>query len=173
MNETPQGSKSLRVPGRKVCAVCAAVLDLQQGKGYAHPISLGPEPDHLAVPVDDTEVLVNPKCDFCFIDSTEWVLPAADFVMPPANVFQLVGSTGDEGVSLYESHGDWGACDPCAQLILGNQWAKVLRRVQAVWPLVHSGNLMDQEGYVSTYRLFRELRKNVAGPLMRIGDDEP
>lgn len=174
MNETT-GRRAIHIPGRMVCAVCGRVLDEHEDseglRGFAHPVDLLATEDHPAVPVEDTEVHVNEKCDFCFADRTEWLLPAAEFVLPPLR-FDLSGDgtlgIEDDSMAL-RSQGDWGACDPCGQLILANAWPKILRRVRDRWPSVHSGNPMDEDMYLSTYHLFNALRQNITGPLTRIG----
>jgi len=168
MNETT-GRRPIHIPGRMACAVCGRVLDEHEGKGFTHTIDLL-DADHPAVPVPDTEVEVNEKCDFCFADDTVWMLPASDFNLPPVRI-QVYASVSleieDESLRLH-SLGNWGACDPCGQLILAEQWPKVLRRVRDRWAYVHSGNPMDEDTYIGMYHLFNTLRRHVTGPLVRI-----
>src|SRR3954449_10941926 len=87
------------------CAVCGHVLDFVTPQGWAHPAWLVPE-DHLAVAVDPSEIAVRGKCDFCFADEPQWVLPVASFETP-------------EG---WGSDGDWATCDRCSTFLDLDDW---------------------------------------------------
>lgn len=150
MNGTTEGRKPLHVPGRKVCAACGRVLDYHEGRGWEHPL----DPtllDHPAIPVDDTEVPVNEKCDFCFSDGTEWILPARAFQVGPN----------------HGSQGDWAACSPCAELVRKDDWNGLMRRVKEMWP-GHLGTGLSPDGELWLRRTYRALRKNRTGALRKI-----
>ncbi|MFD7157923.1 hypothetical protein ACFV9C_25200 [Kribbella sp. NPDC059898] len=119
------------------------------------------------MPVLDTDVAVDVRCDFCFADHTEWVLPASNFEAPVARI-NLFGTVGIESDERHGNAGDWGACTECAELIRANAWPKLIKRVRDCWPHVHSGNLMPEERHTNTYRLYRELRKHITGPLVPV-----
>lgn len=160
------GSRPLHIPGRMVCAVCGRVLEEYENIGYAHA-RVDEVGDHIAVPVADVEIPVNERCDFCFANSTEWLLPAENFQLPVERA-ELFGTVGIEEPQPYMSNGAWGACGPCGDLIAAERWPLLLRRVRDEWPGVHSGNTMPERIYPATYRLYNELRKHITGPLVRL-----
>lgn len=148
MNDTKEG-RGLHVPGRHVCAACGRVLDYHDGKGWAHPVGDQTLQDHPAVPVRDTEVPVKEKCDFCFADTTEWLLPARNFQVGPN----------------HGSEGDWAACSACAELIRKNEWTRLVGRVKDLWPHAEP---MTPDGELWLRRTYRALRDNITGDLRRI-----
>lgn len=125
-----------------------------EGRGWLHGVADPEGYDHPAVPVEDTEVVVRDRCDFCFVDGTEWVIPARSFETP-------VPGSGSEG--------DWAACDDCATCILRNDWNGLLRRVLASWEERH-GQPMDEPVVQALRVMYRQLRKNITGPPRRIGE---
>lgn len=131
------------VPGRMVCAVCGRVLDRYEGQGYAH--SLPEDADHVAVPVPDTQMQPEERCDFCYTDHTEWLIPARNFV-----------------VNGHGSEGDWAACEDCYPFIPRNDWNGLLRHVKFRWQQRHE-QVMPAEMEKGIKALYRGLRKNMSG----------
>lgn len=136
----------------RVCIVCGRVLDFHERDGWIHSLATtDPEEiDHPPIPVlpEEAGEQMRPRCDFCYADFPEWVLPARDFTAIP-------------GVS--ESTGDWAACDLCAREIEKDRWNVLQRRVRASWEARHG--VMPDEVEQAQKRLYRLLRKNVTGSL--------
>jgi hypothetical protein len=112
---------------RQVCAVCGRILNLyvsaEGERSWLHTFADLPE-DHPAVPVGTDEGIVpQPRCDFCSAEDPTWELPSCSFVVPGLTLGPV-----DNG-----SHGDWSACDSCAQLISRNQWTALRRRALTAW----------------------------------------
>ena len=129
------------MPNGLVCAVCARVLNHDSVLGWVHALQDQPE-DHPAVPVERSEIHVRGRCDFCSDENPSWSVPARDF-----DYFNGRGS-----------HGDWAACDTCAQDITRNDWNSVLRRAVALAPVD------DKAVYQAGLKmLYGRLRKNITG----------
>jgi len=145
--------KPSHVPGRHVCQTCRRILSYDEATGqYVHPQE-HLHWDHAPVAVPDLEFLyINEKCDFCFADTSAWVLPAEPFVIAPG----------------HGSDGDWAACEACAELIRADAWYKLLQLVRKRWPEAHSGNRMPPETAQLHHLLWQELRTHVTGQLQRI-----
>lgn len=157
MNETTRHPKTHHVPGRKVCATCLRVLDHHSEKGWTHPEADPTLQDHEVRPVPDIEMIgIAEKCDFCFADETEWILPARDFQVGPN----------------HGSEGDWAACNQCAELIRKNMWTRLIERVKDTWPHQY-GDPISDDGELWLRRTYRKLRLNITGDLRRIGDADP
>lgn len=131
-----------------VCGVCGRVLDHESGVGYIHSVRDRASADHEVEPVRQSEALVVAgRCDFCYRDYPEWVVPAAEFEVLPGHL----------------STGDWAACGGCAALVESNQWSALVRRAQVGWE-ARNGPMPDQV-LSSLPRLYRLLRKNIVGTL--------
>lgn len=139
----------------RVCIVCGRILDYQESVGWIHSLaSLDPaEKDHPPIPVlpEEAGEQTRARCDFCYADYPEYVLPVKSFT----------AITG-----MAESVGDWAACEMCARLIESNQWNALQTRVRTSWEARH-GEFAD-ELEREQKRLYRVLRKNITGPLRRI-----
>lgn len=135
---------------RHACAVCGHVLDYVHGAGWSHGIGDASLWDHPAVPVLATDLpALEERCDFCYADSTSWVIPARSFVSMGAS-----------------SGGNWAACDECCRLVETNQWNALLRRVKTSWTERHGE--MEQAVESGLRALYRQLRKNITGPARRV-----
>lgn len=159
-----------------VCAVCGRVLERVSGEdrdhiGWVHPYTMragriGEGEDHQPVPVLASDLpFPNFKCDFCYADNPQWVLPANDFV----NV-DGVRDLSIPGTPEVASAGDWAACDECAELLKIDMWTQLFRRAKASYERrVLNGASLDPftEGHLR--RQYKELRKNVRGAVYRIG----
>ena len=158
---------------RHVCAVCGRILNAyvspEGDRSWLHTFADLPE-DHPAVPVGTDEgITAQSRCDFCSAESPAWELPARSFVLPGLTLGPV-----DNG-----SHGNWSACDRCAQLIDRNQWTALRRRALAAWsvsaPGTDIGPASEADGAEvdvggvdrQLSQLYRLLRCNVTGPLRR------
>jgi hypothetical protein len=147
---------------RRVCAVCGRVLDRQDNRWF-HGEAIADEPDvkdHPVIAVLDTDVPlehIRAKCDFCFADDPEYVLPARSFENPG-------GITGSDG--------DWAPCAACADLIQKNDWKGLLRRARAGYEARHQ-IVMTGEMVTAVASLYRRLRKNITGPIRPLGSTRP
>lgn len=161
-----------------VCAVCGRVLelvtDLDRGGatvGWVHPFAMrqgliGESEDHEPVPVPRDD-LPHPdtRCDFCYANNPQWLVPANDFVdVEGVRDLSLPGAPGTG------SRGDWGACDECADLIRMNRWEFLVRRVKRAYAALH-GEPMHP--YVERYvrKQYKELRRQITGAPHRIGEE--
>jgi hypothetical protein len=98
----------------QVCAVCSRVLNVyvEPSTGRSVHIHGGIPADHKAIPVDPSELAsVEEHCDFCFAMPVPWMFPAEDFQDPH----------GDW------SHGHFGACQSCYELIMAGDDAGLAR----------------------------------------------
>jgi hypothetical protein len=147
-------------PQRRVCAVCGRVLDRQDNRWF-HGLAFENDPDvqdHPVIAVLDTDVPaghIRAKCDFCFADDPEYVLPAYTFEIPG----QPNGSDGD-----------WAACQGCADCIERNDWNGLTRRSRVSYEIRHDTVLSD-ELVRAMKHMHRTLRKNIRGPLRRVAED--
>lgn len=147
---------------RHICAVCGRVLDYWEGpsgEGWRHsfaardPEELDHEP--VPVPVSQAPEQLRERCDFCYTDQANWIVPTRDF--------SYVTSV---------SVGNWAACDACAELIGRNDWNGLLRRVEEHWNAAR-GVPMDDLTRKILRKLYRELRKNIYGSVKpNEGDEE-
>jgi hypothetical protein len=129
-----------------VCAVCGRVLDHRDDVGFVHTVGdAGADHDPIPVPVDQALVVAG-RCDFCYADYPEWVIPAREFEALPGHM----------------SSGDWAACEACARLIESNQWSALQRRAAQSW-LQRHGEPMAPLVLAGLPRLYRLLRKNITG----------
>jgi len=142
--------------GARVCIICGRVLDFHERDGWIHSIAtLDPEElDHPPIPVlpEEAGEQIRPRCDFCYADFPEWILPARSFTVIPGQS---------------ESVGDWAACDGCARLIERDQWNVLIRRVHASFEARH-GEVSDAL-LIEWKRFYRRLRQNITGSLYRAG----
>ena len=150
---------------RRVCAVCGRILNVyvspEGSRSWLHTYADLPE-DHPAVPVDLGDgIHPRPRCDFCDSEQPTWELPARSFILPGLS----------SGPVEDASHGNWAACDRCAQLIERNQWTALRRRALAAW----SGRADDSTQRAAVDRqlaqLYRQLRRNITGPAHRSPPD--
>lgn len=135
----------------RVCIVCGRVLDYREIDGWIHSLaSLPDEVDHPVIPVlpEEAGEQARPRCDFCYADYPEWILPARDFVAIP-------------GRSV--STGDWAACEMCAREIRKDAWNALVRRVHASYVARHDAD--GPESPEDFKRLYRALRKHITGGL--------
>lgn len=132
--------------GPYVCRVCGRVLDYDSGvQRYLHTTG-DADADHAPEPVRQTEAeVVVGRCDFCYVDHPEWVIPARDFEVVPGHV----------------SNGNWAACDECGVLIERGQWSALTRRARSGWEARHGE--MPANLAASLPRLYRLLRRNITG----------
>lgn len=157
-----------RDESRQVCAVCARVLseltDRVTGqKTWIHPLDmeLGGEEDHPPVPVMPNEITTDARCDFCFQPDPQWVLPVNDFPYDNLTALGLLAS--------YGSAGSWAACDTCADFLNRGLWPNLTRRAMAAFRERHGTGEKDIDDFVDDQlrSMYRQLRKNVAGPVRR------
>lgn len=131
-----------------VCGVCGRVLDHHEGIGYLHTTG-DSFADHDPVPVPQAEaLLVAGRCDFCYVDYPEWVVPASDFEVLPGHM----------------SQGPWAACSVCAGLIEKDQWSALVRRAIAGYEERHGG-FMPEQAQSNLSPMYRRLRKHITGAL--------
>lgn len=137
---------------RRVCMVCGRVLDYWEAKGWVHSFaSQDPgELDHPPIPVSPEEAgeQLRARCDFCYADYPEYRLPVRTF---------------GRGASV--SVGDWAACDGCARCIEKDEWNRLMDRVVTSWESRHGP--MSAAVTADLKRMYRQLRKNITGPLHR------
>lgn len=130
-----------------VCRTCGRVLDYEEGVGYDHSLGEQRLVDHPADPVPQSEAVATVgRCDFCFADFPEWLVPARDFEVMPGHM----------------SDGDWSACAECVRLIESNQWARLLRRARQSWERRHE-EVMPPAMEAGLARMYRLLRKHISG----------
>jgi hypothetical protein len=140
-------------PRSRACAVCGRVLDsvsdaFGREVGWQHTFADLPA-DHQPVPVLPSEVHVRGRCDFCQDDDPGWEVPARDFIVP------------DQPKTA--SSGAWAACDVCAALVRENEWDRLIARVDRSWRDRHPE--MPDAGLKVIPAVYRELRKNITGPV--------
>lgn len=137
---------------RRVCIVCGRVLDYWDGRGWQHSTaSRDPdEIDHPPIPVSPEEAgeQLRARCDFCYADYPEFVVPAKSF-----------------GTGIGESVGGWAACEACAGHIEADAWNRLMERVVASWEARHGP--MEESIRTGLNRLYRTLRKNITGSVRR------
>lgn len=139
----------------KVCKVCRRALELHRESGvlswrHHQQDALA---DHPVRPVDAESIEVKGRCDFCNGPEPTWVLPVRTFT----------AGMDDKGrAHVYE--GDWGTCEPCAQLIDRNAWNRLLTRVQEEWEASH-GVPAPESKKTGWRRLYRMVRENITGPV--------
>jgi hypothetical protein len=139
---------------RRVCAVCGRVLDRKDDRWF-HGLATADDPDvkdHPAIAVLDSDVPlahIRAKCDFCFADDPEYILPARTFEVP--------GGFGG-------SDGDWAPCGACADLIDRNDWNGLLRRAVAGYE-VRNHVVLGETETRALASLYRRLRKNITGSI--------
>jgi hypothetical protein len=137
-----------------ICAICRRTLDLAEepeGSRYQHTFQDSVGEDHDPLPIfPDANWAV--RCDFCNTDAAAYHVPARDFAMP-----NLPG---------HRSSGAWAACRECGTLVDTNQWSKLIRRV--VEKYAESKSPMTIESQAALAALYRELRKNISGPMREI-----
>lgn len=150
---------------RRVCAVCGRILNVyvspEGRRAWLHTYADLPE-DHPAVPVDLGDgIHPRPRCDFCDSEQPTWELPARSFILPGLS----------SGPVEDASHGNWTACDRCAQLIDRNQWNALRRRALAAW--CDRADDPTQQTAVDRQlgQLYRQLRRNITGPAHRSPPD--
>lgn len=143
------------VPARvHVCRTCKRVLDEDSRLGFRHTVQ-DASTDHEADPVPYAEMFdVKGRCDFCNLDHPDFVLPVRDYLVAPGHMNQ----------------GDWAACTPCAALIERDQWSALIRRVVTL-TLEHHPERDSREVEVGVNRVYRLLRKNIAGSLRPLHGD--
>lgn len=116
----------------------------------------GSTDDHPVIPVTVQEAgeQVIPRCDFCFCDYPEYVLPVRNFV---------------KGIS--GSMGDWAACETCIQLVEKNRWNALYDRTAAGYEARHGE--MPPAVQTSMRSLHRTVRKNITGAPRVVGEWKP
>lgn len=148
---------------RRDCAVCGRILNAyvspEGERSWLHTFADLPE-DHPAVPVGTGEIIPQPRCDFCSAEHPTWELPARSFVIPDLTLGQVENG----------SHGNWAACDSCAQLIGRDQWTALRRRALTAWsdPTMRTrstGSAVAGDVDRQLSQLYRLLRRNITGPL--------
>lgn len=146
-----------------LCVVCGRVLDWwaenaepEAAGEWRHSLaSRDPaELDHLPVPVpvEEAPAQLRGRCDFCYQDDPEWVVPARSFQMLPESGFVT----------------DWAACGVCVVYVQRGEWNALLRRAVASWQEQH-GEPMVVDAQVMLRRMYRQLRKNITGAPRRMG----
>lgn len=135
-----------------VCGVCGHPLNYREIRGgesrFEH--ALGEQmADHDPEPVPQSQaVVVADRCDFCYADHPQWVVPARSFML----------------MAGHNSGGDWAACDECAPLIERDQWSALARRAKEGWEERH-GVPMPGPVADNLSRMYRLLRRNITGSL--------
>lgn len=138
-----------------ICELCQRALNRYvdaDGASYMH--STTDLAFHDPVPVEAPEGWRG-RCDFCSSEEPAFILPARDFRLP--------------GKSHQMSCGDWAACSPCAELIEGNRWNEVVKRVCEGFEWI-SGARPSEADQTAMRALYRKLREAISGPLRPIFD---
>lgn len=136
-----------------MCAACKRVLERKTLMGtvsWQHPTDMLRTEDHPAIPVPLDEETVEEKCDVCFTDHPQWVLPARDFQAHPA---------------LPISTSNWALCDVCAALVKGDRWEALYERAVENYEARHGAML--PEGHAIIRTMYAMLRENVTGEIHR------
>ena len=140
----------------KLCAVCARPLAYSAAHDeWIH----ARDADHVVVPVDVGDILMDAQCDFCFADlghKDGWTVPAEQFLY----------SGGLEG-----SRGNWLACDTCAELVRGCRWTQLINRAVDS----HAARYRLSPAEVPAIRhtvtdIYARLAVHIVGPLRRRTD---
>lgn len=106
----------------QACAVCGWPLHLLQNGEVEEWLHLREsEGDHIPVPVDQDQIRVNSRCDFCDGSDVTHVVIAPDFVLPDR--VQVPGLT-------QASYGNWAGCAECANLVSRRAWGQLVTRVK-------------------------------------------
>lgn len=162
---------------RRACAVCGRILNVyispEGHRSWLHTYADLPD-DHPAVPVNLGDgIHLRPRCDS---EQPTWELPARSFLLPglslPGPSLPGLSPPGpSSGPVENASHGNWAACDCCADLIDGNQWTALRRRALTAW----SGRVDDPTQHARVDRqlgqLYRQLRRHITGPAYRSPPD--
>jgi hypothetical protein len=139
-----------------ICETCQLVLDDvtdHDGSTLRHPPTT-PD-DHEVVPVPAPVDFQGGKCDFCSKGSPAFVVPANDFRVPHS--------------PMQMSLGDWAACIVCADLIDSGRWPLLVRRAAQHAARNQGRERADTRDLGEVHGLFQALRKNITGPLRRLG----
>lgn len=133
------------------CAVCGRVLDYyapsngSEGYWIHSGQDLENGEDHPAVPVSLAEIEAIGRCDFCNVDFPQWVVPAKSFEVLPGSM----------------SHGDWGACNTCCELIATRRWETLIRR--AAENSAYKDMMPPAALKASLASLYSKLKRNITG----------
>jgi hypothetical protein len=139
--------------------VCARTLNYLEGRDEGAWVHAPQDEDrsHPVVAVPTTAIAALERCDFCSVDTTQFIVPARSF-----SLGTMFG--GLDGNSV----GAWGACSACAELIRTNRWTALARHVITTYRAngIMPTGLPDQELETRMKRLWRMLRANITGELI-------
>lgn len=167
-------------PTWMICAVCARVLDkfndAKTGEvEWRHPFDVRLKgEDHPVWPVPASQIAIETKCDFCFEENPQWIQPARSFGIAALNIIPgLVEKEGEHG-----SHGDWAACDTCADFLNRGDWRGLRRRALNAYmarnweadgmPKGESREQTEQMTDLMLNAFYSQLRRNLTGPVRRV-----
>jgi hypothetical protein len=159
-------------PKLRACAVCARVLSsitdrvTDEPAAWQHPADMiiNGSDDHPPVPVAFSEIQVSSRCDFCYLGECEWLVPASDFEYGYMNKL-LAGVAGTD----FGSHGDWSACNICAEMVNRGLWSNLARRAFDAYLTVteisgrESSPEADAAVELNIRATYKQLRKHVTG----------
>jgi len=145
---------------RRVCAVCARVLDYSSLTGWRH--TLQDPDDHPVVPVEADQVQARNRCDFC---STE---PVVSFLVSRPMSFFAVDDEGGQVGPGHNADATWACCVVCDRLIRKGRWSAVSERAIRQLALSLPARAVPPEVAQSLRALHQMVAANMSGTPMRL-----
>jgi hypothetical protein len=153
------GVSSGGVPPRRVCAVCARVLNHHEVDGWQHTRQ-DPD-DHPVVPVIDGEVQVRGRCDFCSAE------PPVSFVVSEP-IKMIAVADDDEPLPVTRSDSTWACCAVCDRLIRKGRWTQVSERSLRSMSALQGGAMVPAEVATTLRQLHQVVAANMVGQPIRL-----
>jgi hypothetical protein len=147
------------IPPRRICAVCARVLNYHEVDGWQHTRQ-DPD-DHPVVPVLAGEVQTRSRCDFC---SSE---PTISFVVSEP-IKMVAVADDDEQLPVSRSDSTWACCAVCDRLIRKHRWTQVSERSLRSMSAQQGGAMVSAEVAAALRQLHRVVAANVVGQPVRL-----
>lgn len=147
------------VPHRRVCAVCARVLNHHEVNGWQH--ALQDPDDHPVVPVLPGEVQCRSRCDLCSAE------PTVSFIV--SEPIELVAvADDDEQLAVSRSDSTWACCAVCDRLIRKRRWAEVSERSLRAMSAQQGGAMVPAEVATTLRQLHQVIAANMVGQPIRL-----
>lgn len=136
-----------------MCGVCNIALEEDNAGRWLHAQELIGRSDHIAVPVAYDYATIRTICDFCYTETSQaevWTVPARDFMMPIIPTMSV---------------GGWAACPDCAQLLRGDEWAKLTDRATDYYVAGHPEGVPRKAIHAWLTQAYAKLADHMTGPV--------